>query len=313
MGLDLVLPLVWTAVLVLAVYRAVRSLVPVLRKRREQRYLDRSGVRARGVVHSVHPLRRSPEGHTVTVEVHDGRGRSWHAVDTSGLGGYLVREGTPVELVHSPTDPRSVRVERAALPAPGAGFYPLHPRRRADIGPAVVDVVAPLLFLLFLTALPGMELLAPPEWNTMVTDLIPLVFTLIGTALLVSVAGRALGARLVLRRHTAEAEGTVTDTWREDGDVHVDGRRVSVYPFTVHFRLPDGREVHRRHRLTSTVHRTFVDQRVRVRYDPEGPTRFTVRDFSPGRAGTVVPVIVGVGFILIGTFVTLMFLTSGGS
>lgn len=60
--------------------------------------LTRSGVPAHGTVSRVHPLERR-FGHTVTVNVQDPHGHRWEAVDSTGLSGYLVHEGTPVDVL----------------------------------------------------------------------------------------------------------------------------------------------------------------------------------------------------------------------
>lgn len=296
----------------LVVRRAVRNLAPVLGRRREQRHLDRSGVRAHGVVRSVHSLNRSPDGHTVTVDVRDGHGRTWQAVDPSGTGGYRVPEGTPVELVYSPDDPRLVRVERAALPATGAGDYPLHPKGRPSSGPKVLAAVVPVLVVLPVVGVLGTVSLLPAELIPRFARFVPLLLPVAGAALIVH-ALRAVGVgRLGSRRYTAETEGTVTDCWTVFTKAGTSSR-VPTYPFTVRFQVPDGREVHRRYPFASTAYHPSVGRRVRVRYDPGHPPRFAVRDFTPGLAPTVFPLVSGTLLIVIGCIVSFVVLGAGGS
>ncbi|MFE1400222.1 DUF3592 domain-containing protein [Nocardiopsis dassonvillei] len=252
---------------VYSVHSGSKDLSAALRVRRDARLLDRTGVRVRGVVTSVHPLTRSPHGHTVTVAFRDADGREREAVDTSGLGGYLVREGTPVELLHSADDPRLVRVESAALPGSASEHYPVRLGHR----PGGAKAIAAAL----------LTMLAVPVFTAVVVTL-------------------------------SLADGTVTDSWREASNATVNRRRVYTHPFTVHFSAGDGREVHRRYRRSSTSYRPVAGQSARVRYDPGAPARFSVPEAHRWGCGPgAVMVVVGLGFVLIGTFVGLMLLLSG--
>ncbi|MCK9870642.1 DUF3592 domain-containing protein [Nocardiopsis dassonvillei] len=300
------------AVSAFAVHRAVRRLRPVLAKRREQRRLDVSGVRARGVVRTVHDLGHGPTGRTVTVDVGDGGGRVRQAVDASGMDGYLVREGVSVELVHAPDALRSARVERAALPAHGGGDYPVYPRGRPGFGPALLTAALPALVVLPVAAVLGAAALSPPELVPRLARFLPLALPVAGASLVAIALRWVVAGRLGPPRHTAEAEGTVTDRWTERRRVS-GGGTVSRYPFNVYFWLPDGREVHRRYRFASAAYRPSPGQRVRVRYDPGAPTRFTVRDFTPGWAVTAFVAAAGCLLAAVGVVVSLVALAPGGS
>ncbi|WP_150251532.1 DUF3592 domain-containing protein [Nocardiopsis deserti] len=287
-----------------------KDLSAALRSRRETRLLDRSGVRARGIITSVHPLTRSLRGHTVTVAFQDVHGREREAVDTSGLGGYLVREGTPVELLHSPGDPRLVRVESAALPGPATGHYPLRPGRRPGGGKAIASAVLSMLAVPAFTAVVVALALTIGDGGGLFRYL-PFLFTVVGLGMLLSVTVSAVRDRAGGRGYTGEAVGTVTDAWREASNATVNRRRVYTHPFTVHFSAGDGREVHRRYRRSSTSYRPAAGQHARVRYDPGAPARFSVPEAHTWGCGPrAIMVVIGLGFVFTGTFVGLMFLLS---
>ncbi|WDZ93735.1 DUF3592 domain-containing protein [Nocardiopsis sp. HUAS JQ3] len=296
---------------VYSVYSGFKDLSEALRVRRDARLLDRTGVRARGVVTSVHPLTRSPNGHTVTVAFRDADGREREAVDTSGLGGYLVREGTPVELLHSADDPRLVRVESAALPGPSAEHYPVRPGRRPGGAKAIAAAVLTMLAVPAFTAVIAALALSGRDGGGLFRYL-PFLFTVVGLGMLLSATVSAVRDRAGGRGYTGEADGTVIDSWREASRATVNGRRVYTHPFTVHFSAGDGREVHRRYRRSSTSYRPVRGQSARVRYDLRAPARFSVPEAHTWGCGPgAVMVVVGLGFVIIGTFVGLMFLLSG--
>ncbi|WP_435112386.1 hypothetical protein [Nocardiopsis synnemataformans] len=294
-----------------SVHSGLKDLSAALRIRRDARLLDRTGVRARGVVTSVHPLTRSPRGHTVTVAFQDAHGREREAVDTSGLGGYLVREGTPVGLLHSPGDPRLIRVESAALPGPAADHYPVHPGRRPGGGAAIASAVLSMLAVPAFTAVVVVLALTSGDGGGLFRYL-PFLFTVVGLGMLLSVTVSAVRDRAGGRGYTGETAGTVTDAWREASNATVNRRRVYTHPFTVHFSTGDGREVHRRYRRSSTSYRPVAGQRARVRYDPGAPACFSVPEAHTWGCGPgAVVVVIGLAFVLIGTFVGLMFLMLG--
>ncbi|KOX12175.1 DUF3592 domain-containing protein [Nocardiopsis sp. NRRL B-16309] len=294
-----------------SLYQGVRGVLATLRRRREQQELDGSGVRAHGHVSAVHPLERSPHGHTVTVTVRGADGSRWDAVDSSGLGGYVVREGTPVELVHSPSDPGLVRVERAAHPDPARGGYAVRPDRR----PGGPPLWRPLLPLLGVIVIGGVILLALAGGGARdLVGLVPLLFVVLGPCLVVGGVVAMVRGRSRTRRHTAEVYGTITDTWRQvQRRRGQNGTRTSItHPFTVHFRAADGREVHRRYETSTRSFRPGLQQRVLVRHDPEHPAEFSVADLAMGGLFPgLALVFIGAVFTIVGGVVSVLFAGSG--
>jgi hypothetical protein len=90
-----------------AIYATVRSLLRTLTERRDQRRLDEVGLSAAGQVATVEPMQRrlnGAAGHPVQLAFQDRAGQPRLVRDTTGLGGYVVRAGTPVAVRYSPTD-----------------------------------------------------------------------------------------------------------------------------------------------------------------------------------------------------------------
>ena len=304
-------PVVVVLILGLTLYKGVRSVLATIRRRGEQRDLD-AGPRTHGHVSAVHPLQRSPHGHSVTVTVQGTDGTRWEAVDSSGLGGYHVREGTPVELVHSASDPGLIRVERAAHADPALGSYPVDPRRRPGDRPSLLRPLLPLLAALVIG---GVILLSLRGGESAVGVLVPGLFVVLGPCLAVGGVVAMVRGRAGVRRHTAETVGVITDTWRQvrrRRSGSGPGRTSVTHPFTVHFRAADGREVHRRYQVATGSFRPDLQQRVRVRHDPEHPAEFSVADLSlgglfPGLA----LVFIGVVFTIVGGGVGAILATTG--
>ncbi|WP_017608294.1 DUF3592 domain-containing protein [Nocardiopsis xinjiangensis] len=274
-----------------------------LRARGEQRQLDKAGVSAHGVIRSVHPLERSRHGHKVTVTVDSGRGHHWDTEDPSGLDGYLVREGTPVELVYAPADPSSIRVERAAFSDPRLGSYPVDSGRRPGDGLSVltallVPATALVIFGAVITAMLG-------DPNVL-DGSTPFVFLLVGLGLLAGGIVSTVRAHRGSRRRTGNATGTVTETWTRRHHKK-NGSTTTHYPFTLHFRSRDGREVHRRYQTDSKTHAPAVDEHMSVQYDPGHPPDFSVSGLVPNSAQW------GCGLLLIGTAFTVFGALSGAS
>ncbi|MBE2999801.1 DUF3592 domain-containing protein [Nocardiopsis sp. HNM0947] len=257
---------------------AVRDLLRVRSRQEDADELRSRGVPVRGVVTRVHPLNRSPHGHPVTVRLHGADGARWEADDTSGLGGHLVREGTPVEAVHHPDDPGNVAVLRAARPGDGA-FYPVNPHGRRPGGASYTHGLALLggaavfllLFVLVGTGSAGfLPLLLPP------------FFAGLGVVLIVRAVQALRRAGQVPEHHTAGAEATVTDAWsRLSGGRNQIPTR--VHQRVVRFVLPDGREIHRRDGSPGTRSPSRVGDRIPVRHAPDDPGDFTLLTPGPPR------------------------------
>lgn len=112
---------------------AVRALVRTVRKRRDQRQLNEAGLTTTAQVVAVDPMARElndAAGHAVQLGFQDGQGNQRRVRDTTGLGGYLVREGAQVVVRYVPANPALVRVEAIVG---RYGPYPVDPdgRRRA--------------------------------------------------------------------------------------------------------------------------------------------------------------------------------------
>lgn len=308
---ELFVVLIFVLAIAGAAYKAVVDANKALGQRRAHQELAATGVRAHGVVTAVHPLERRPEGHRVTVRVRGANGYQWDVVDDSGLGGYLVREGTPVELVHASVNPMNIRVDRAAPPNGYPGGYAVH----RDGTAAARSLVGSVLLNVGLLAFGAVVL-----WGTFSNDsgtdevvgYFPLVFILVGLVMLFF-GVRSLRDLLARRAHTAETTGVVTDVWRESSHRTRNNRRLYNHPFTVHFRTADGREVHHRHPVASSSFRPVVNQRLRVRHDPAHPVRYSLPDqWSLGFGVTAGFLFAGGVFTLLGALFTPMIWASGG-
>ncbi|MDT0328651.1 DUF3592 domain-containing protein [Nocardiopsis lambiniae] len=291
-------------------YAGARRTVSALSRRRRERRLAAGGIRAHGSVSAVHPMDRSSGRHEVTVRVYDERGGVREAVDDSGTGGFLLREGTPVTLVYSPEDPGHARVERAAFPDPSMGDHPLHPGDGSGT-PSPVAALFPLGASLAIVGIMAAVALNGAEWALI---LVPALFALVGSGLLVRSAYALVTGQGVRRGYGASTIGVVTDSWTETRVRRKDGRtrKVRLHPFTVRFRADDGREVHVRHAVAGSTFIATPGQRLRVDYDPLHPPRYSLPD-GPGmdRLPHLVPLIIGVVFTVVGSVLTWVFWNAG--
>lgn len=288
-------------------YTGARRTLSALERRRRELGLARSGVRAHGVVSAVHPMDRSSGRQPVTLRVHDGRGSSWDAVDGSGTGGYLLREGTPVTVLYVPQDHANVRVERAAFPTRSMGDYPLY-RDGIPRPPSLVAALFPLAASLVILGVASLVVLN--DTGTAL-GLVPPLFALLGLGLLVRTGYRLLTGGGTRPDHSASTTGVVTDSWTETKRVRRRNRgwrTVRVHPFTVLFQATDGREVHLRHPVASSSSAPGPEQRLRVDHDPAHPPHYVLTDHpNPGRMPVLAPLFVGVVFTLVGSVLTFVF------
>ena len=86
-------------------------------------------------------------------------------------------------------------------------------------------------------------------------------------------------------RNPEHTVATVTHSWEEwvtrGPGSSTNSRRVEMYPYTVHFQLPDGREIHRRTPMATSSIRYAPGRQIDVAYGPSTPTDITVgRGFS---------------------------------
>lgn len=291
---------------VLLVTGARRTAAALARRRRE-RQLAETGVRAHGTVTAVHPMDRSSGRHRLTILVRDPQGRTWETVDDSGTGGYLLPEGTPVTLVYSPQDPGNTRVERAAFPDRSLGDHPLH---RGD-GPAETSLVGALFP--FVAGLVVLAIAAPAVvyGTDSVLDLVPLLFVFLGLVLLVRAVHSLLTGKVARHEYSESTTGVITDSWTETKRVRRDGRwrTIRLYPFTVRFRTRDGREVHVRHPSSSSTFTPPPGHRLRVDYDPAHPPHYSLPDgpATLASAARLAPLIVSVVFIVVGVVLFFVF------
>ncbi|QSB14446.1 DUF3592 domain-containing protein [Natronosporangium hydrolyticum] len=267
-----------------ALVLGVRGVVAGRRRAADQFHLAQAGRLVTARVAAVEPMDRSVNraaGHAVTLSLPTGGGYDRTIRDTSGLGGYVVREGGQVQLRVSPDDPDLYQVEQILGPA---GPYPVR------AGPAQTSPFGPYL-LLIAPVLAAAGLLASWQWGAQILPvLLPVLFLIVGGVLLGS--GVRSGRRR--RQWTAETTGVVTDVWTER---QRSGRGSSlVYAFTVHFFTPDGREVHRRHRDANSVFRPKPQQQVTVRYHPAHPAEFGLAG-AGGALNDVMFTIIGAVFV----------------
>ena len=279
---------IWTGV------SAVRQLVQVARARRDHRHLAMAGRRATAVVIAVEPMDRSvngASGHPVWLRFRDPEGGQHEIRDTTGLGGYLAREGSLVRIRYVPNHPVLHRVEEIV----GAdGPYPTRPggppREPSLAGPlrgaGGVALVGSFMFFALLSE-------GGRDFGFRV---VPVIVGGGGLVLLVFAALSWIRLARVRRRLTGETIGTVTEVWPE-----LIGGGGGVNRFTVHFVADDGREVHARCASASSRFRPRVSQRVGVRYDRAHPARFEVVELAHAGAGMVaLPAAVGMIMLLLG-------------
>lgn len=288
------------AILALAAAGLAHDLLRNWRERRDQRRLDETGLTATGRVLLVEPMQRRVNGgagHPVQLEFVDSAGRPRQFRDTSGLGGYVVRTGTQVTVRYSATDPALVRVEE--VHGPGGRYRPEHRRRTASVVPGLLALPGVVIGGVAI-AIYEFDALSLPRLGPAFTgDLVPLVFGLIGLAIL-SVTGGFAIRRLVTRRPRQEVVGVVTEVWEEL--INTGRHSREVHPFTVHFATLDGREVHTRYRIAGS-RRLALHQRVRVRYDPAYPPSFDVAELRYAVwLLWLIPSLIGAVFLMIGGF-----------
>ncbi|WP_017584590.1 DUF3592 domain-containing protein [Nocardiopsis valliformis] len=287
-------------------YTGARKTLLALSRRRRELALAGSGVRTHGVVRAVHPLGRPSGRQAVTLQLHDvGRG-TWDAVDESGTGSYLLREGTPVTVLYDPGDPSNVRVERAAFPDRSRGDYPLY-RDGVPGPPSLAAALSPLAASLVILVIA--VLVAANRADTAM-GLVPPLFVVVGLGVLASAAHRLLTDTSTRPEYSASGTGTVTDCWTESRRVR---RRsggwstVRVHPFTVYFQAADGREVHLRHSFAGRDFAPVPQQRLRLEYDPDHPPHYSLSDHpNTGRILAVVPFVVGAVFVLVGSVLAVV-------
>lgn len=302
MNTDALAPLVPLLVVTgYLLYAGARKTLLALSRRRRELGLARSGVRTHGVVRAVHPLGRPSGRQAVTVQLRDAGRGSWEAVDESGTGGYLLREGTPVTALYDPADPSNVRVERAAFPDRSRGDYPLY-RDGVPGPPSLTAALSPLAASLVILVIA--VLVAANRADTAL-GLIPPLFVVLGLGVLASAAHRLLTDTSTRPDLRASTTGTVTDCWTETKRVRRRNRgwtTIRVHPFTVYFQAADGREVHVRHSVASGGFVPVPQQELRVDYDPAHPPHYALADHpNAGRIPVVVPFVVGAVFVLVGS------------
>lgn len=288
---------------------AVRALVRTVRKRRDQRQLNEAGLTTTAQVVAVDPMARElndAAGHAVQLGFQDGQGNQRRVRDTTGLGGYLVREGAQVVVRYVPANPALVRVEAIVG---RYGPYPVDPdgrRRAGSLTPRLTELGAgagALVGSLFL-GLAGPQVAGGLLPEAVRRSLLPWLFVLIGVVL-VGVSWRQLARqRRGRRRPRDEVVGVVTEVWQK---LVSSGRRTSkVHPFTVHFATGDGREVHTRSSLVAGF-RPQLYQRVRVCHEREHPIRFELREQRDGAwVAMALPLFVGVAFLTVGLALGLL-------
>jgi hypothetical protein len=138
--------------------------------------------------------------------------------------------------------------------------------------------------------------------------LLPWVFVVIGAGILVG-GIRSLRATSRFERRAVQAPGTVTDLrWSASGS---SGRR--AFPI-VCFALPDGRVVEAAATYGSNPPPAVPGQPVTVMYDPRDPTTFRLPGFlGAGHLFAVLLIVLGAGFMVLGTFVGALFLLVHGA
>lgn len=295
--MDMLMPLLLAVGGLVVLGSGVHTGFKTVRRQREHQRLDEVGVTAAGAIVEVEPLQREVNqaaGQPVTYTFTDRNGVSHRVRDTSGLGGYLVREGTPIGVTYAPDDPQVARIDELTC---RSGPYPAPDPARSwtTLVTAAVLVVAGAAGVIGgLVAWRGAGAAVEErfqEQGPVIFAGLGVLLTVIGAAVLVSTIARR-------RRLREQTTGTVTEVWRRSSG----GRnQTTTYSFTVHFVTSDGREVHTKYPISSNTFRPRPEQAVRVRYDPEFPPRFVVRGTGFGQVLLgVIPLLIGVVFTAIG-------------
>jgi len=139
-------------------------------------------------------------------------------------------------------------------------------------------------------------------------ELVPWIFVVVGVA--VVVAGvRSLRATSRFQARALQAPGVVTDVrWQRTTR---DSRSVG-FP-VVRFNLPDGRTVEAMSAHGSRPAPAQTGQPVTVLYDPADPTEVRLPGFlGSGHAFGIVAIVIGIGFMVLGTLVGTLFLLVNG-
>lgn len=294
---------------VLAGFRGVRELLRTLARRRRHRHLQEAGRTVVAQVTTVEQMQRSVNGaagQPVTLTFQDGAGGPRAFRDTTGLSGYLVREGTQAVVRYSPTDPELVRTEEIVG---RLGRYPVRPDGRFP----APSLAGPLVTVLVGGVFAGVLGLLAAGRLEQVTDATAgvggVLFAVVGAFMLVAVVVMVVRRVRARGRPLGEAAGVVTEVWtEEDSTIRYRHRPRILHPFTVHFATDDGREVHMRNRVASSGFRPKQYQRVGVRYDRAHPVRFEVRELRGANILLVVVLaVMGIVFLLLGTVLALVF------
>ncbi len=281
---------------------AVLFTVLVIRDRRQRQRRIEQGVRVVAVVSAVEPMVPPERGRfEQPFWLRFGApGGPVHSVRfASGFDGIVPSEGWRVTVLFDPGDPANVEITDNPYRHDLSGATTAMPGRRW-YGWALAAVTVGLVvwgIALFVAAATG----DPAAQQARFLLGVGLVFVAAGVAVGGSGVALLAGALTTASRAVATS-GVITHTWHETRSSGTNGA-TTIYPYSVRFALPDGREVHRRAPESAMLDHNAPGRSVRVAYQPGDPTVFTVG--SPRRVllGPVLVLLLGgvfagVGFLL---------------
>lgn len=297
---DIPLPTLLVAVAVGAyvLYRLFMSARSAMRRRTR----NLKGVRAEAEVVGVAPL--SPPQrteHAVQLRFATPSGREHVREFARGFGGIVPVPGWRVTVLFDPDDPENAEIVDNPYLHPIAGAPA--PREESPLRSVVqralftVIVVAMIVLFLFRDRLGEAE---NPVFGGM--------FAVAGLLACLSSAW-TWRDQSGLRRNPEHAVAAVTHSWeewvRQNPGSSTNHRMVTVYPYTVLFQLPDGRQVHRKAPMATSTTRYAPGQQIDIAYDPSDPAEIAVGKNAGSAKAPLFGLLIGIVFIAVGVVIVL--------
>ncbi|MDA2808554.1 DUF3592 domain-containing protein [Nocardiopsis suaedae] len=297
---DIELPtlIVGIAIGVYVLYRLFVS----ARSRLRRRTRDLKGVRAEAEVVGVSPLAPPQRTeHAVRLRFVTPAGQEYFREFPRGFGGIVPVQGWRVTVLFDPDDPENAEiVDNPYLhPVAGAPAPKEESPVRGVVQTAMFTVIVVAMVVLFLFR----------EWLGDAENLVFGGMFAVAGLLVLILSMWTWRDQKGLRTAPEHAVATVTHSWeewtRQNPGSSTNHRMISVYPYTVLFQLPDGRQVHRRAPMATSTTRYAPGQQVDVSYDPSAPTEIAVGRNGNSAKAPVLGLLVGVVFTAVGVGIML--------